>query len=126
MGVFYASKIYRDSKLNIFLARLKMFPKRLFGGQKAFKSYHVSPKKTPIRLKSLRKPQALVAILQFWSNPLVQHLAWGRLLPIGGFCWPDLVGRNLSDLHTLWSRKNFSSGCEPCSTQGFCVLFDMS
>ena len=70
MGVFLCKQNPWLSIRGIPLAaRLKMFPKRLFGDQRAFKSYHVSPKKTPIRLKSLRKPQALVAILQFWSTP---------------------------------------------------------
>ena len=119
---FTASKIYRYQSADPFLARLKMLhfqnaclaAKELLKASNCFTQKNNSPKK-------LAKAASSGGNFAILVQPPGPALGMGPFAANRGFCWPDLVGRNLSDLHTLWSRKNLSSGCEPCSTQGFCV-----
>ncbi len=99
-------------------ARLKMlhFPTNACLAFRAFKSCNVSPSK--FAKKACESRKLWWQFCNFGRDSL-QALGMGPFAK--GFCLPDLVACRL---HTLWSRKNFSSGCGPCSTQAlFCWIF---
>ena len=98
-------------------ARLKMlhFPTNACLAFRAFKSCNVSPSK--FAKKACESRKLWWQFCNFGRDSL-QALGMGPFAK--GFCLPDLVACRL---HTLWSRKNFSSGCGPCSTQAlFCLI----